>query len=276
MQLRFTIPLLTSLLCAGAAFAGDEDLQSVIDDAKTVDEAVARIIDVVEGQGYTIPLVVNHAAAAQSVGLTLRPTQVIFARPPRFLEKGLLRRGDTAGIDLPVKFLVFEDEDGDIELRYNDIGYLVDRHDLPVTDFLLWLLRSGTGQFGDLDDGLVTVPSNQSIDDTVDSLLEAISANGAFRIPLVLELDGPGREDPVLIVFGNPNAGTPLMQATQEVALDLPQKYLVWKRRRGEVVITYNDPFFVGKRANVQGQDARLGAIAAALANFAAAGAGAP
>ena len=66
------------------------------------------------------------------------------------------------------------------------------------------------------------------------------------------------------------------MQATQEVALDLPQKFLVWKRRPGEVFITYNDPFFVGKRHNVVGQDMRLEAIAGALASFAAAGAGTP
>jgi hypothetical protein len=78
----------------------------------------------------------------------------------------------------------------------------------------------------------------------------------------------------VLIVFGNPNAGTPLMQSAQEVGLDLPQKFLVWENRPGEVLITYHDPFFLGKRHNVQGQEERLGATASTLASFASAGAG--
>ena len=247
-----------------------DEFQDLIGGAGSVDEAVGVIVETIENQGYEVALIVNHAAAGASVGLELRPTQVVFARPPRPLERRFIKRSTTAAIDLPVKFLVFEDEAGDIQLRYNAIGYLLDRHDMPTSDLLLWVLREGTEQFGDLDDGLITVPSSQSIGDTVDDLLAAISATGAFRIPLVLEYDG----GQILIVFGNPNAGTPLMQATQEAGLDLPQKYLVWKDRRGRVQITYNDPFFAGKRHNVQGQDDRLAAIAAALANFAAAGAG--
>lgn len=259
------------LLIQGAVSPALADgFQDLIDGAGTVDEAVNAIVEVVEKQGYEVPLIVNHAAAAASVELVLRPTQVVFARPPRAQERRFINRSATAGIDLPVKFLVFEDESGDIQLRYNAIGYLLDRHDMPTSDLLLWVLRGATEQFGDLDDGLITVPSSQSIDDTVAALTAAISANDAFRIPLVLEYDA----GPVLIVFGNPNAGTPLMQATQEIGLDLPQKFLIWKDYRGGVQITYNDPFFAAKRHNVQGQDNRLAAIAGALANFAAAGAG--
>ncbi len=246
MSFRYLIVLLPFLLSAGYATAGNEDLRSVVDNATDVDEAVARIVEVVEGQGYDIPLVVNHAAAADSVGLFLRPTQVIFAMPPRVLERRLLRRGEAAGIDLPVKFLVFEDADDSIQLRYNGIGYLVDRHDLLVTDPLLRLLRTGTEQFGDLEDGLVTTPSHQTVEETVDALTDAISANAAFRIPLVLEYEGRRHARQFLIVFGNPNAGTPLMQATREIALDLPQKFLVREAHGGDVFITYNDPFFCG------------------------------
>ena len=275
MSCRYLLAVLPFVLLtiSGSAAADHESLQSAVREADSVDEAVARITEALEDQGFEIPLVVNHAAAADSVGLSLRPTQVVFARPPRHLERHLLRRAASIGIDLPVKFLVFEDESGEIQLRSNGIGYLIDRHDLFVFDPALWHLRSVSEQFGDPKEGLITLRSQRSISETVDALREAISSNAAFRIPLVLEYSGRRHSESVLIVFGNPNAGTPLMQATQEVALDLPQKFLVWKRQ-GEVFITYNDPFFVGSRHNVQGQDMRLGAIATALANFARAGAG--
>ncbi|MFK7888128.1 MAG: DUF302 domain-containing protein [Gammaproteobacteria bacterium] len=242
-------------------------------DAASVSEAVDIVSSTLEGQGFEIALTVNHAAAAASVGLELRPTQVVFARPPRFVERRFLARSHTIGIDLPLKVLVFEDEDGAINLRINPIGYLTDRHDLPVSDWVGWVYRQSTEQFTQADDGLVTIESSQSVDDTAAALQAALAANGAFAVPLVIDYRARWqRSGPILVVFGNPNAGTPLMQTTQEVALDLPQKMLIWERH-GQTFITWNDPFFVAKRHAVVGQDARLGAISNALANFAAAAA---
>ncbi len=63
------------------------------------------------------------------------------------------------------------------------------------------------------------------------------------------------------------------MQNSREVALDLPQKFLVWEDRKGQVHITYNAPAFVGQRGGVRELDGVLNNIAKALANFAAQGA---
>lgn len=260
------------MLTASPATAQQIDRAAMTHGASTVDEAVARVRSTLEAQGYEVVLVVNHAAAAASVGLELRPTQVVLARQPRYLERLALSRSATIGIDLPIKIAVFEDAAGAIQLRINPVGYLVDRHDIPLTDWFAWSYGLATRQFGDAAEGLVTVESARGVHDTVAALVVALGANPAFRVPLVLDYDGHG-SGPVLVVFGNPNAGTPLMQASQEVALDLPQKMLVW-HRRGQVFITYNDPFFVAARHNIAGQDARLGAIAGALANFAAIAAG--
>ncbi len=246
-------------------------LESQINKAASVDEAIEIARTSLERQGYEIVLRVDHAAAAASVGLDLRPTQVLFSRQPKYAERLLLKRSATVGIDLPVKVLVFEDQDGGIQLRINPIGYLVDRHDIALTDWVAWSYRRGTEPLADPPEGLITIPSHRGVSDTVHALRAAISANPAFRIPLVLNFsDRP--QGPVLAVFGNPNAGTPLMQTTQEAALDLPQKMLVWQHG-DKTYITYNDPFFIAARHNITGQDARLGAIANALANFAAAAA---
>ena len=264
------------LLYARVAAAETNVLEEAVEQAQTVDAAVQIISDRLEAQGLEIVLVVDHSAAAASVGLELRPTRVVFARPIGLLvlERSLLRRSDTVGIDLPLKFLVFEDEHGDVQLRTNRVGYLIDRHGLSIHDFGLYLTSVLTEQFGSSDTGLITVASQRSLQATVQALQQAIAASGAFRVPLVLDYGtGKRRNGPVLIVFGNPNAGTPLMQATQEVGIDLPQKFLISENRQG-VTITYNAPLYIAQRANLVGEDMRLNAIAGALANFAAAGAG--
>ena len=247
-----------------------------IKDAVDVSEAVARITSTLEQQGFEIALVVDHAAAAGSVELELAPTQIIFARPPRFLEKHLLRRSPTVGLDLPFKFLVFED-DGEIQIRFNSIGYLIERHDLALRDFLLNLIDAAVEQFGGKESGLITIASLHSTEETLEALKAEISMNPAFRIPLILDFNadrGKKRPFPILVVFGNPNVGTPLMQTDQHIGIDLPQKFLIWEDEHGGVSISYNDPSFIAKRHNIQGQDARLEMMSNALRRFALTAAG--
>ncbi len=51
-----------------------------------------------------------------------------------------------------------------------------------------------------------------------------------------------------LIIFGNPKVGTPLMNCRQSVAIDLPQKALIWEDETGQVWFSYNDPMYLAKR----------------------------
>jgi uncharacterized protein (DUF302 family) len=251
--------------------------------AATVDEAVAQIIEILEGQGFDIVLVVNHAAAAASVGLDLRPTQVIFARQPRIFERLTRRLDDNITIDLPLKFLVYEDADG-IQVISNPTGYLVDRFDIKIKDPVLKFLQLSNNQFGKPASGLETIKSTRTLEETVDSLIAEIESRAGFRIPLVLDFteDDRGRKHrhrgkllkQVLIVFGNPNAGTPLMQKDQRIGLNLPQEYLVSEDKDGQVNIIWNDPFFIAECCNIQGENGRLANIAAALLAIAEIGAG--
>lgn len=280
-QLNVIICFFTINMFVMQASLADSNSPIPIGDADSVPDMVAHISATLEEQGFTVILVVDHAAAANSVGLDLAPTQVIFARQPRFQERQLLRRSNTAGIDLPLKFLVFE-EDGLVLVTFNPVGYLVDRHDIKFNDHFLKSLKTKVQQFSVAPNGLITIESAQTLEDTVASLHEAISSNPAFRIPLVLDYDADWKHThhnrkhrrKVLIVFGNPNAGTPLIQAEQRIGIDLPQKFLVWEDFNGRVNISYNDPFFFAARHNIQNQDARLKAISNALHNFAQKGAG--
>ena len=54
-----------------------------------------------------------------------------------------------------------------------------------------------------------------------------------------------------LLIFGNPAAGTPLMQANQTMGIDLPLKVLVWQDASGKTWFTYNDPCWLANRHGV-------------------------
>ncbi|MDJ0774617.1 MAG: DUF302 domain-containing protein [Mastigocoleus sp. MO_167.B18] len=56
-----------------------------------------------------------------------------------------------------------------------------------------------------------------------------------------------------LIIFGNPKAGTPLMQCNQIAAIDLPQKALIWEDKKGKVWLGYNSPKYLFFRHRLKG-----------------------
>jgi uncharacterized protein (DUF302 family) len=96
-------------------------------------DTVSRVEQAAQQAGATLFGRIDHAANAKLVGLALEPTELlIFGRPDA--STPLMRGHRTAGLDLPLKILVWR-EDGDVWLTYNDIGYIALRHgqtDLPV------------------------------------------------------------------------------------------------------------------------------------------------
>ena len=252
-----------------AAYAGD---------AVGFDETVERIERRLERQGFRIEAVIDHAAAADSVGLALPPTKVVLFGSRRS-DTSLLRRGTGTALDLPLRFLIFEDDEG-VKVTTNRAGFLIDRHRIPIFDFRLGLTQQVLDQFGLGDDGIVEIESERGFADTLEALLATLDDRG-FRIPLTIDYaerasDRRRRRLPptTLVVFGNPNVGTPLMQSQREIALDLPQKMLVRRDRRGRVLLTYNDPRFLARKHDLRDQDARIANIANALRNIAETAAG--
>jgi len=134
---------------------------------------------------------------------------------------------------------------------------------------------------GDAATGLVAVESNYGFEETSDRLRGAIEQNG--QLSIVAEVNyaanaqsvgkdlGPTR----LLIFGNPDVGTELMQAEQTVGIDLPQKFLVYENAEGQVLVAYNDPYYLAGRHGIEGQDEELQKISMALSNLAGAATGA-
>lgn len=95
----------------------------------SVRETIDRLAQKVASLGLTVFARVDHAGGAAQIGMTLRPTELlIFGNP-----KGgtpLMQDQRTAGIDLPVKALAYEDADGKTWLAYNDAAWIATRHGL--------------------------------------------------------------------------------------------------------------------------------------------------
>jgi uncharacterized protein (DUF302 family) len=124
-------------------------------------------------------------------------------------------------------------------------------------------------------DGLVTTLSAHSAKDTLDRLAANITKRGmavfarvdhaaaAAEVGMTL---GPT----VVVIFGSPKAGTPLMQAKQTMGIDLPLKMLVWQDAAGKVWLSYNDPKWLAQRHGIDHDaDQLLGAMTAGLAAIA-------
>ncbi|MBD1942596.1 DUF302 domain-containing protein [Coleofasciculus sp. FACHB-712] len=70
-----------------------------------------------------------------------------------------------------------------------------------------------------------------------------------------------------LLLFGNPEAGTPLMVAEPTIALDLPLKILAWETADGKVWLSYNDPDYLKQRFSLSDELVKNIAVIAPLVN---------
>ncbi len=122
--------------------------------------------------------------------------------------------------------------------------------------------------------GLVTMASNHDFDTTVANLEAAIEASPLNLFAIVDHAANAANNDLELrptkvFLFGNPNVGTPLMQTAQSVAIDLPQKMLVWQAEDGSVHVGFNNPYYLQSRHNIEGHDQRITNINNALTGLA-------
>jgi len=101
--------------------------------------------------------------------------------------------------------------------------------------------------------GTVTKTSPRTVGDTVDRLLDLLASKGQ-KVFVVIDQRAEARavglelRETTLVVFGNPTAGTGVMDAAPLLALDLPLKILVWADGDGVTQVSYTDPAFIAAR----------------------------
>ena len=126
------------------------------------------------------------------------------------------------------------------------------------------------------EDGLVKLQSSHSVEATADKLEQALMSKGMTVFARIDHANGAANaglslKPTELVIFGNPKVGTPLMNCERSVAIDLPQKMLVWEDDSGQVWVAYNDPEHLKARHGLEGCDEVLKKVSGALGNFAGA-----
>ena len=102
-------------------------------------------------------------------------------------------------------------------------------------------------------DGLVSVTSPHTASVTMGKLEGIVKERGLVVFARIDHAAGAAKigktlRPTELLIFGNPQGGTPLMECAQTAGIDLPLKALVWADEAGKVMLSYNDPEYLAKR----------------------------
>jgi uncharacterized protein (DUF302 family) len=122
-------------------------------------------------------------------------------------------------------------------------------------------------------DGLVTVKSPLGAKETMNRFEDSAKQRGLIVFARIDHAAGAAKIGKTLrptevLIFGNPQGGTPFMECAQSVGIDLPLKVLVWEDAKGQVWLGYNDPAFVAQRHGVASCPV-VGGMSKALAGLA-------
>ena len=124
------------------------------------------------------------------------------------------------------------------------------RHNLKTRGSLALAYAEMSMTSQNQDRGFVQIASSHSVAETVERLEKALKEH---NVTVFARLDfaadaarvGLDMRPERMLIFGNPKAGTPLMQAVPAAGLDLPLKALVWEDAQGKTWIAYNRPEYI-------------------------------
>jgi uncharacterized protein (DUF302 family) len=127
--------------------------------------------------------------------------------------------------------------------------------------------------------GLVSVKSNYGVTTTANRLEKALQEKGITVFARINHADGARSigqtlKPTILVIFGSPAMGTPLMERSRTMGIDLPLKALIWEDQAGQVWFSYNDPDHLFRRHGLTEMNAAMQKMQQALAAFATAATG--
>jgi uncharacterized protein (DUF302 family) len=114
--------------------------------------------------------------------------------------------------------------------------------------------------YANAEEGLISLQSHHSAKETADRFESIIEDKGLTLFARIDHQQNAAKVNLSLrptevLIFGNPKIGTLLMQCTQSIAIDLPQKVLVTEDAENRVWLSYNNPKYLKTRHNIQGCD---------------------
>jgi uncharacterized protein (DUF302 family) len=96
----------------------------------SVDETVGSLRATLDAKGIKLFAMIDHSGEAAKVGMTMPPTKLLIFGDPK-AGTPLMLASPSSAIDLPLKVLVRQDQDGSVTIAYNSPAYLGARHGLP-------------------------------------------------------------------------------------------------------------------------------------------------
>jgi uncharacterized protein (DUF302 family) len=96
----------------------------------SVPETLARLQSILKEKNIAVFALIDHSGEAEKAGLTMRPTQLLIFGNPKS-GTPLMVAAPILAIDLPLKALAWQDEQGKVWLSYNSPEYLRERHGFP-------------------------------------------------------------------------------------------------------------------------------------------------
>lgn len=253
-----------------------------------VAETAERVGVALEEAGMVVATV-DHAAGAASVGEELRPTTLVIGGAP-MAGTPLMLEQQRAAVDLPQKYLAWEDEDGEVYLGYNSADYVAARAGIDPDSNALTTARMGSagvagtasGNDEALSDGTEEVTSEgYLVEDTSDTTVaeaiaryeQAFTARDLMLVGTVDHAAGAASVDMMLrptstTFVGNPMVGTQLLQAAQTFGIDLPVRYVAWEDAEGVVHVAHPDITVLADRHGATGVDETLNMVAMATEMF--------
>ncbi len=112
----------------------------------SVTETINRLENILTKKGITIFARISHDKNAKNVGLQLRPTELLIFGNPK-LGTHFFTANQTAGIDLPMKALAWQDENGAVWLGYNSPKYIAKRHNITNRENIVIKMTNALNAF---------------------------------------------------------------------------------------------------------------------------------
>ena len=124
---------------------------------------------------------------------------------------------------------------------------------LAILTSILWCVIATASTAAVAADGLVALKSPYPAKDTMNRFEENARQRGLTVFARIDHAAGAAKVGKTLrptevLIFGNPQGGTPLMECAQSAGIDLPLKALVWEDAQGQVWLGYNDPAWLASR----------------------------
>ncbi|WP_456377812.1 DUF302 domain-containing protein [Thiolapillus sp.] len=118
----------------------------VVGSSQSVATTMDRLEKIVAGAGFSVIARVDHGAAAKGVDIDLRPVELLLFGKPK-AGSALMQSQPTAAIDLPMKYLVWEDAGGKVNIGWNDPAWIAVRHGITDRDVLIRKMTGALRKF---------------------------------------------------------------------------------------------------------------------------------